>query len=199
MERADADNEVLAFPMISVRPVEREFDLPSLGKRFGREIRNVNPQPGIVCLQVLPAVRRTDVADRSLCPRSGTSQRQGTIVPLGKQQWRSLKFPYPGGIAAATVSKVWREQDVRVIIGQCALLRDKLDLLQNRVAPGIGHNLLFDAVAAILAGIEQPECRHTVGQPFHFVSGIAFSSEKKSAPSVTINPMSRVQAWSMRG
>ena len=38
----------------------------------------------------------------------------------------------------------------------------------------IGHDLLFDAVAAITAGVDQLECRHTVGQPFHFVSGIAF-------------------------
>ena len=38
----------------------------------------------------------------------------------------------------------------------------------------IGHNLLFDAVAAITAGVDQPECRHTVGQPVNFGVGVAF-------------------------
>jgi len=38
----------------------------------------------------------------------------------------------------------------------------------------VGHNLLFDAVSAIKARVNQPESRHTVGQPFHFVSSIAF-------------------------
>ena len=50
MKRADADDEVLAFPMISIRPVECEFDLLAFGKRFGREIGQMNPQPRIVCL-----------------------------------------------------------------------------------------------------------------------------------------------------
>ena len=38
----------------------------------------------------------------------------------------------------------------------------------------IGHNLLFDAVAAIAAGVDQPECRHTVGQPVNFRVGVTF-------------------------
>ena len=49
----DANDEVLAFPMTSVRPVESEFDLLSFGKRLGRQIGDVNPQPGIVRRYVL--------------------------------------------------------------------------------------------------------------------------------------------------
>ena len=63
---------------------------------------------------------------------------------------------------------------MKAITGQSAFLCDKLDLLQHRIPIWIGRNLLFDAVAALMAGVDQPECRHAVGQPFHFVSGIAF-------------------------
>ena len=42
------NDEVFTFPMIGLRPVEREFDLLSLRKRFGRKIGDVNSQPGIV-------------------------------------------------------------------------------------------------------------------------------------------------------
>jgi hypothetical protein len=85
-----------------------------------------------------------------------------------------LKFAHPGGIAAAVISQMRREQDVKAIIRQGALLRVKLNLLQHRVPVRIGHNLLFDAVTAITAGVDQLEGRHTIGQPFHFVAGIAF-------------------------
>jgi hypothetical protein len=34
--------------MIRVRPVESEFDLRSFGKRLGRKIGEMNPQPVIV-------------------------------------------------------------------------------------------------------------------------------------------------------
>ena len=42
------NDEVFTLPMTGVRPVEREFDLLSLGKRFGRKIGEVDSQPRIV-------------------------------------------------------------------------------------------------------------------------------------------------------
>ena len=47
--------------------------------------------------------------------------------PLGKQQWRALEIVQPGGVAAAVIPQVGREQNIKVIIGQCALLGDELD------------------------------------------------------------------------
>jgi hypothetical protein len=64
-----------------------------------------------------------------------------------------------------------RQQDIEVITGQRALLCDKPDMLQHRVPMGIGHNLLFDAVAAGTAGIDQLECRHTLGYPMNLRVG----------------------------
>jgi hypothetical protein len=44
---------------------------------------------------------------------------------LGKQHRRAFKIIHPGRIAAALVSQVWGEQDMELVIGQGALLRDK--------------------------------------------------------------------------
>jgi hypothetical protein len=38
----------------------------------------------------------------------------------------------------------------------------------------IGQDLLFDAVAAITAGVDQPESRHTIGQPVNCRVGATF-------------------------
>ena len=77
------------------------------------------------------------------------------------------------------ISQMRREHDVQVIIRQGTLLRVKLNRLQHCVLVRIGHNLLFNAIPAIAAGIDQFESRHAVGQPFHFVAGIAFFLGKK--------------------
>ncbi len=77
------------------------------------------------------------------------------------------------------------------------MLRDKPNLLQHRVAMWVGRYLLFDLVSALTVGVDQPESRHP-GTPSASHSTLCpasrFSSEKKSAPSVTINPMSEMQA-----
>ena len=125
-------------------------------------------------LQVLPAVRGSDIAGRALRPRNGTCQRQGAVIPLRKQHRRVLKFAHPARIVAAVISQMRREQDVKAIIRQGAFLRVKLNLLQNSTSVGISHYLLFYAVMAITTSVDQLEGRHTVGQPFHFVAGIAF-------------------------
>ena len=80
--------------------------------------------------------------------------------------------------------------------------RDKPDLLQHRVPIWISETmLLFDTVADLTEGADQPECRHAVGQPVDCGVGVMFllKEEIRSDPSVTINPMSRTHAWSMRG
>jgi hypothetical protein len=80
------------------------------------------------------------------------------------------------------ISQVRREQDMQVIIRQGALSRAEPDSPQYGVPPGIGHNLLFDLVATLAAGVKQPEGRHPVCQPLHLMIGITlFLGEKVSA------------------
>lgn len=89
-----------------------------------------------------------------------------------------------------------RQQDMQMIIGQITLHRHELDSLKHSVSLRIGHDLLFDAVSAGAA-------RHVLtsrnaGTPsasqWTSESASLFSSEKKSAPAVTISPISRTQA-----
>ena len=140
----------------------------------------VFPGHPVVRLQILPAIRRTDIAGRALGPRRGTGQRQCVAVALRKQQGCALEFAHPGSVAATVIPQMRREQDVHVIIRQAALLCVKLNLLQHRIPVRVSHNLLFDAVTAITAGVDQPECRHAVGQPFHSVAGIALSPRRRN-------------------
>lgn len=51
------------------------------------------------------------------------------VLPLRKQKRRILKFAHPGGVLSSLIPKVRRQQDMEVITGKCALLRDKMDML----------------------------------------------------------------------
>jgi hypothetical protein len=105
-------------------PCDLERSIPAVRATLPFSARVYSQVIWFVRLQILPAVRRTDVAGRPLGPRRGTRQRQRAIVPLRKQQRRPLKFAHPGGIAAAVISQMRREQDVQVIIRQRLAARE---------------------------------------------------------------------------
>ncbi len=123
----------------------------------------------LVRLQIA-ASRRRSRRSRPSASIHGAEQASARALPfaLRQQQRCALDFVHPGGIAATLISEVGRKQDMKPIIGQRSLLRDKPDLLQHRVTMRIGQDLLFDAVATVAAGIDHCKRRHAVGQPVHF-------------------------------
>ena len=60
------------------------------------------------------------------------------------------------------------------------MLSDELDVLENRVPMRVTHNPFLDAVPTLAAGVDQPECRHTIGQRVKFRVAVAFLFREES-------------------
>ena len=83
------------------------------------------------------------------------------MVPLGEQHRRALVIAHPRRIAAASVGEVGSEQDVQTEISQRALERHKTDALEHHVAPGIGQDLLLNAITTIDSRVSNPISKNT--------------------------------------
>ena len=66
-----------------------------------------------------------------------------------------------------------RQQHMQPIIGKMVLHCGELDALQNCVSLRISHDLLFDAVSAGEARIDQSECWDALSQPMNLRLGVA--------------------------
>src|SRR6185437_6989906 len=117
----------------------------------------VFPGYPLVGFQILPAIGRSDIADRPPRPRNRARECQGISLASGKQERRALEIVHPCGVAATLIAQVRREQDIQAIVGQDTSLRNEPDLLQHGVTMRIGQCLLLDAITALPADVGQRE------------------------------------------
>ena len=141
----------------------------------------VAPRHARVCGQVLPAIRHPDEPGRPHQPVRRTGQRQGAALAFSEQHGPTLVLTDPRRVVAAAVGQMRCEQNVKAIVARRALQRHEARALQHDRPRRVGQDLLFDAIAALEAGVRQPERRDPVGQPRDLMSGMALLLRDETA------------------
>ena len=158
------------------------------------------PRHLLVRLEILPAVRRSDVAGGSLDPRDRACQRQRrTPLPLREQKRCPFKFTDPGSIASTSFSRCsrtghghdnWTARLSARKSGPVATLRLDGDPRQS-------PSRCDSRVHGRYSPFRMPVHPQPASEPW--IPCPASLLKKKSTPSVTMNPISRTQALSMCG
>ena len=152
---------------------ERQHELAAAGREIDlRDERDVAvarlvvvPGQRKVPAQILPAIGNPDEAHRAREIGRRAGERQRRAAAAGEQHRDALEIIEPGGVAAAAIDHMRRQQRVDPVIVKRALQRAEDDALQHHLAPGIGQDGLVDAEAAVTRGVGQHEAGHARGEP----------------------------------
>ena len=125
--------------------------------------------------------------------RPAQASQRGSVA-LGEEHRNAFVAAGPAHVAGAAIAQMRRQQNVEAVLPNGPLQGHEADMLQDDLALGIREHRLLDAVATARARVDEV----IGGTPSSSMStallACRFSSEKKSAPSVTISPRSRVHA-----